>query len=338
MEASTGAAYLYDRGPWIVANGYYPVGSQSPNYPTDQHSTLALDHRNQEMPLGRSTAFGDLGEAAISAISDLSYRVLDHSRTALWIKPWHEWIVIDDAAALDTYEHNLQLRWYIKSEIVQSNENEWAFNRNWLNWNEDVLHITLLPGMDASYKPIERTYPWDEGGNAKGVEMDVNYPYKPVRLISVLSNVASGEQAPITSRLDEEKGTQITSEMGNATWEWMLPEIKKQHGEVAGYVFDGKAACASYNNEMLIGYCLMNGQSLASEDKTWIMADESIYAEADFENGSFYVNAEVNTSVSFYWDSTVITITENGSEIPFQTNLDLITILVPAGNHILTIQ
>ncbi|MBI3159101.1 MAG: NPCBM/NEW2 domain-containing protein [Chloroflexi bacterium] len=336
-EDSFADVYLYDRGPWIVGNGYFfPGQDYQAGHPTDQHSTLGLDYRNQGTPGGTSLAFADLGNTGITAVTHLSYPGLLHTRTILWIKPWHQWLVVDEAELLNSGQHSLQLRWYVRGDVDSRQDNAWVFSRA---ANLDRLHVTLLPGLEATYTKIERQYPYIEWiVDAVGVLMDLEYPGKPIRLVSSLTSVAGDGDGPAVTRLDEDGGTRITGVRGDENWEWLFHQTGAASSNVGGYEFEGLAACANSRSGTLNGYCLMDGTTLSSAGTLWVLSDLPVYLEADFAAQLVTLRALEPVTVTFIWNQPVQGIRLDGEAIQFDQDAEWTTVSVPAGQHVLTIE
>jgi hypothetical protein len=330
-EASFGGLMLYDNGPWIVDNGYFlPQWSKQTGFPTDQHATLSLDNRSQERPGGELLAYADLGTTAIASVTAPSYAVLQHTRTVLWIKPWHQWIVVDDAALKDTARHSLQVRWYARGFVMASNENTWRFGRN---VNTDTLEVNMLPGLPATYTRIERHYPWDQWiVDAVGVKMDVTYRGKTTRLVASLASLGAGEQAPQVTRVDGEDLTRIESRRGDTTYTWLLPT-----GASTG-TLNGQAGCLVEQAGLMTGYCLMNGTSLVRDGQNLLVSSTAGYVEADLAGGTVYVESNDQNEVTFFWPDAVTTITELGTPLAFSSTGNLYTVQINPGRHVLTIR
>lgn len=330
-EYSYGALYLYAYGPWLVGNGYnIPTGR-----PTDQHSTLAMDYSNQTHTGGEVVAFTDLGSTGIAAVTSASYPNLQHTRLVLWNKPWLQWIVVDDAVG-DGNQHTLQQRWYVRGKYLQKNDNIWAFGHQSNNY---ALTIQMFPATSATYSEISRHYDWEQWvSDAIGVQMNVPYPGRPIRLITSLSVALRDATRPVITRADTPEGTQIDSLLADTLWVWVLPGLSKSSGQAGDYALTGVAACALHHSGELLGYCLMNGTALAYHGQTFVESPQKIYLETDIPGGKLCLESQVDTIVTFYWPTLIAAISISGTALAFTAEQGLVTIHIPAGQHVLNIK
>jgi hypothetical protein len=332
-EYSYGAVYLFDHGPWIVGNGYHLKGwAGHPGAPTDQHSTLGLDNRDQTETGGVLLAFADLDQTGIAAVIGRPYSNMQHVRKVLWNKSWHQWIVVDDAVVSDEERHDLQLRWYVRGGYRQWSDELWSFDRG---EDDSLLTVQMLPERSAIYSKIERHYSGEEWiSDAVGVQMDAVYRGGPTRLVTSLTSSVSGAASPKVTRSEPNGATQIDSELGRLTWTWILPEPFRNNVDMGENRLVGIAGCAIREYGQLLGYCLMNGESLVMDGKTLADSASSLYLEADFTETKLFIQSEAAGDVTFYWPGEVTTILEGDSLQPFSVNDGLVSITLTAGGHV----
>lgn len=330
-EYSFGALYLFANGPWLVGNGYNIPGAR----PTSKHSTLGMDNSDQTFTGGDAIAFADLGWTGIAGVTSRSYINLQHTRLLLWIKPWSQWIVVDDAVS-DTPDHLLQQRWYVRGIIKPAKDNVWPFGGNKPG---DELTIQFMPALDATYNRISRKYSWEEWvSDAPGVEMDVPYQDQPVRLVTSLAVTTNWSQAPVITRLDESGLTRIVSTLGDSSWTWFLPAIGSKTGKEVNLAITGVAGCVEKRSEKLGGYCLMNGTELNYQGQDLVRSEQDIYFESDPKGGKVYLSVSKTTNISFFWSGKVTKVSFGGRDLEFKQDQNLITIQLDAGQYTLDIQ
>jgi hypothetical protein len=330
-EFSFGALYLYANGPWLVGNGY----ELKVDEPTNQHSTLSFDDLNQTNTGGKAVAFADLGQTGIAAVRAQSYSNLEHTRSLLWIKHWGQWIVVDDAVS-DPKIHTLQLRWYVRGDYQNTDNNLWTFTRK-----ADVntlLSIQMLPERTAKYTKISRQYDLESFvSDAVGVEMETSYPGKPVRLVSALTVSTNDTGAPTVTRKDSASATSIASAQNGERWLWMLTKSEYDKGTVLSDSLTGFAACTHYKAKILQGYCLMNGSRYSSEGFNLIASNHPVYLEADFLAGEVQIEATIKSTITFYWPEKATAIMDSNAPVDFLQGGSLINLTVSPGQHDLII-
>ncbi len=331
QEFSYGALYLFDHGPWLIGNGYHIPDAA----PTDQHSTLSLDNRNQTFTGGEVAAFADLGQAGIAGVTSRPYSGFEHTRLLLWNKTFGEWIVVDDAKG-DANPHTLQQRWYVWAVSTKQSENTWEFTHR---GNAARLVIQMLPGLPAAYTKISRSYDWEVWiGDAVGVRMDVDYPGRPVRLVTSLFVHPKGEAAPVVRRVEDAGGTWVESQLGEAVWTWLLPPLDGKAVAGESPLLNGTAGCLVRVQGKLTGYCLLNGTELREQGQLLVAAPEPIYLEADFASGKVMIQSTGEGQVAFYWPAAVSAVSADGKPVSFRREDSLVTLPVNAGVHTLEIR
>lgn len=334
-EKSYGAIYLYDGGPWMVGNGYHGkefFGQEGQS--TWQHTTLAMDNISQAATGGTLQAFADLDQTGIISVKGTPYPNMIHTRSVLWIKPWHQWLVLDDARILDGKPHSLQLRWYVRGNVENNQDNVWQFSRE--SGSPKTLTISMYPQGQASYKKAERHYAWEEWVNdAVGVEMDTTTSGDLTRLVSSLNSAVS---VPIVERSDEKQGTLLQSTLESASWEWIIPYPKTQPASIGPYTVNGQAGCVRLANQSMQGYCLMQGTDLASATQTLVQSPAPLSLEANIENGSITIEVDSETTLAFYWPIPISQILDGSQSVSYQVNQGLIQVMLLSGRHVLTIK
>jgi hypothetical protein len=330
-EKAFGTLYLYADGPWLVGNGYHIPSAK----PTDQHSTLGLDHADQTYTGGEVLAFADLGRTGIAAISSQSYSTLRHIRTLLWNQTWAQWIVVDDAIG-DANPHTLQQRWYVRGDVVNQDGGTWIFNHP---ANSDQLAIQMLPGIPASYAMISRHYDSESWvSDANGVRMDVGYPRTPVRLVTSLAVTSSGGEVITVTRQDESGGTLINSWQGNLLWVWVLPPIQAQDAEIAGISLRGAAGCLASRGDIRSGFCLFNGDQLSLAGQVLVDSTVPVSVDASFQDSVLVVEAPETARLKFYWPSPVASLVSDQGSLTYLEQDGLIVVELSAGHHVIEIR
>lgn len=334
-ENAYGNILLFDHGPWIVGNGYHFSSESQAGQPTDQHSTLALDFRDQENIGGELLAFADLFQAGISSVTARSYDSMRHTRTVLWMKPFHHWLVVDDANVDGRGNHTLQLRWYVRGNGREISPGMWNFTRS----GPGKLTIQVLTDLSTEFSAISRKYDWEEWiNNANGLMANMIYSNKPVRIISSLNPDLADDPPSTVVRTDSDQGTEILVQRADMEWLWILPIQFADVGVVGESQIEGNSGCEIRGNGELQGYCLMLGKSLVMRGQPLVTADAPVYVEVDFMDGMIVVESDSNVLVTLYVPFDVKFILENGSQVQFESADSLITIQVSAGRHILNLQ
>jgi hypothetical protein len=336
-ELSYGAVYLFDRGPWMVGNGYHLAGESQPaGERTDQHSTLALDETSQSRTSGESTAFADVGNVGIASVSSQSYPALRHGRTILWTEPLHEWLVVDDAVT-DAWAHTLQLRWYVRGEVASSEGGDWAFRRS---DRAETLWIRILPPSPAIYRGIERHYNWEQWvSDAQGVRMDLPTAGSPVRIVTLLAVSGSPEPLPSIERIDDAGGTLVVLDHPDQgiTWQWVLPFNREPETTVVDFRILGNAGCRVERSGSLEEYCLLNGTELAYQGRPLVESTASLCVEADLSEGKIAVDSPQGAELSLFWPMDVRTVREGEAAVPFELTDGVLRVHLEPGRHVLSV-
>jgi hypothetical protein len=295
-----------------------------------------LDGTNQTQRGGILSSFADLGNVGIASASLESYSNMLHQRSILWVKPWHQWIVVDDAKITDGKRHQLEVNWYVRGSVENNIDSVWQFSRI---QNDDLLTIEFLPNTTAKYMEIRRQYSYEDYiVNATGAQMSVISLSKPVKLISSLTSSPSNNQIPKVTRMDSNSGTMITSQRDRVNWIWILPSSFSNSGVVSDYEITGTAGCILNKSNLLQTYCLMNGTSLSQAGITFVSSDQPIYLETSIENKKIIVEATADSLIRLYWPSNITKVLENGVSFPFSYNGTMLTVNLSVGRHALTIQ
>ena len=330
-EYSYGALYLFSHGPWLVGNGYHIPDAR----PTNQHSTLGMDNTDQTYTGGDPIAFADLGKFGIAGVTSHSYPNLQHTRLVLWIEPWSQWVVVDDAIG-DNNTHLLQQRWYVYGSELSAKDNIWIYGQDDNNYR---LTIQMTSDLPANYSRIEREYDVEKFlSDSKGVSMDINYPGKPVRLVTSLSVTERIYNVPSFTRTDGPDGTQLDGLFKGMTWTWILPGISNTSGTAGDYEISGIAGCAYQEAGNLQGYCLMNGSVLTVKGQTLVESSENLYLETDFADGKIFLDTMAETTIFFLWTTPIESISESGTDLLFTIDQGLVTLQISPGHHILEVK
>ena len=326
-EFSYGTIYLYDRGPWLVGNGYHIPDDM----PTDQHSTLSLDHSNQTYTSGTVLAFADIGQTAMASVTSRSYPNLQHTRTILWAKPWHHWIVVDDATLISSAgAHTLQLRWYVKGFHVRREDNLWKFRGG---YNDRRFAIDMFTSTAAEYSPISRS------DNAVGVEMEVDFKVSPLRLVTSLTSFLQYDELPEVTRTDYQQGTTIKSQLNGETWIWLLPIASAKEGQIGDSFVAGRAGCVRITEAGVQGYCLFSGKTLQHKGDTLVKAEKDLSVDVDLAEGKIYVDSPIATNLALRWPQPVSTIVdEAGMPVTFTTDNRMILFDIKEGQSVFSVK
>jgi hypothetical protein len=328
QDRSFGALYLYDGGPWMVGNGYHENGQS-----TVQHSTISFGGLSQTETGGSLLDLADLDQTGLISVEGHPYPDSTHTRTVAWIKPWHQWLVWDDARVFDARVRSLQLRWFILGTWADQQDNVWTFSRS--KGNPTSLTVAMYPAGPAQYKKVERHYDWEEWvSNAVGVEMDTPVKQSSARLITALT---SAKNVPVVSREDEGQGTVLTSTLDQAAWQWIIPS-QKGAAEIGPYSTDGIAGCLHQNGNELQGYCLLHGKDLTGHAQDFVKSSVPLDFEADLENSQVTINVPSDASVSFYWPNAVTSIKNGTTPIQFLQQQPDIQLTLTAGKYVLKLQ
>lgn len=334
-EKSFGNIYLFDHGSWMVGNGYHSPGESQAGQPTDQHSTLALNFRDQDNIGGELLAFADLSQTGISSISARSYDTMRHTRTVMWIKPWSHWLVVDDAKVDGGGKNQLQLRWYVRGARQEAGRGKWRFTRQ----GSGMLEIQVLTNLAVEYSNISREYDWEwDLDNAVGVLANLIYPGKPVRIVSSLNPDLNADPASTVMRLDSDQGAEIVVQREYTEWTWILPQQFTDIGVIGESQIEGKAGCQIVAARELQGYCLMLGTNLVMRGQSLVQADAPVYVEVDLAAGTIVILSESNAIISLYSPYEVNVVLQDGHPIALMKMGTTFTINVIAGRNEFTIQ
>ncbi len=328
QDQSFGALYLYDHGPWLVGNGYHHFEASRQ---TPQHSTLGLGSESQVFTGGQVLAFADLEDAAVASVTSDSYPNLQHTRTVLWVEPWHAWLVVDDAGQVGSDPlPSLNLRWYVRGSVLSTEAGSWEFARS---RDHRRLSIQMLPGAPAEYSTIRRSYDFEDWiTRAVGVEMAIAEPAPASRLVTLLVSHESGTPPPLLERWDSSSATLARLSQQDETWDWLLGPPQAGVASVGGYVLSGFAGCAVREGGELAGYCLFSGTGLSDGLRPLIEAQESLSVEVDLRQGTITSEAAVPTVIRLYFPTVAATIRGPGlSRIAFTQEGDTLTLVLPAG-------
>lgn len=338
-ENSFGTLYLFDGGPWMVGNGYhllsFNMGAEGQS--TRQHNTITMDNRSQQNIGGELRGFADLGQVGVASVQGQPYSFADFQRTLIWIKDWHQWLVVDDVGICDGKSHSAQLRWYVRANApgIQSpaQPNSWKFTRS--TGTPDSLDITMLPPKEAAYSAVSRQYPWEQWiSDAHGVEMELPGVTGSARIVTALT---SADSVPEVTRSDEPGDTHVVSALGDEQWAWFLPVPGKNTAGLADASVTGLAGCLHLQRTELRGYCLLNGTSLLYKGQPLVKSTSPAYVEVDLGNRTVTTQTDAGTIIAFYWPGTVTSLLMDGSAIPFSEENGLIRVDLSAGHHRLTV-
>jgi hypothetical protein len=346
QHQSFGNIVLYDGGAWMLENGYR--GRTDEEYwsavSTPHHSTLTLDGASQTDMRATRTFFAAPGEVAMVSATAHTYPALSHTRTVLWSEPWHQWVVIDDAALYPpSAGHSLQLRWYVSipdsrhplhvDHSDQPDPDTWVFTRTW--GTPGTLSINLLPALPASYAPIERLYidPWE--GRASGVEIEVAPMTWPVRLVSVLTSTLTGN-APVSSvlRTDAPTGTLVSTLRSDAQWDWVLPRASSTHADIGPFLVNGHAACLESSGTDVASYCLLGGTTLSYAGVALVSSATPLSANVRIADSLVHVDAPADLVVRLFWPTEVVEVTDDlGRPVEFTLSGNALSLHAEEGGH-----
>jgi hypothetical protein len=328
QDQSFGALYLYDGGPWIVGNGYHESAHR-----TTANSTLSFGGYDQTATGGALLDFADLSQIGLMRVEGHTYPDSTHTRTLAWIKTWHQWLVWDDAMVFDKRTRDLQLNWFVRGKFGSNKDNVWYFSR--AAGSPLVLSVAMYPPEGAEYKKIERHFDWEEWiGDAVGVEMDVPVKNPSIRLVTAIT---SAKDVPVVSRADEAGGTILTSTLNDETWQWAIP-FQKGKVQIGEQTVDGSAGCHHRKNNVLQGYCLYGGSSLAVGADGLVLSSAPIDVEADVAASQVVVVVASRTDISFFWPDAVNTIQNGTTPILFEQQAHTISLSLAPGKYILRLQ
>lgn len=250
------------------------------------------------------------------------------------MKPLHWWLVVDDAIA-GTGRHTLQLRWYVRGQVVSSDNGLWSFRRP---NNIDRLWITLLPSVPSTYSPISRAYDEEkEVNDAVGVEMEVPYSGRAIRLASLFSPGDSRSSVPSLQRTDFPDGTLFLISSPSQSWEWVIPTRLEDRSTIAEYGVLGQSACIVRDRELLQEFCLLNGTTLSLEDRSLVQSSVPIYLEANLDSQRIFVEATSDLELRLYWPWPPGSVTDSGLPLGFEYSEETISIRLDAGEHTLAL-
>jgi hypothetical protein len=284
-------------------------------------------------------AFADLNQIGIESVQGKPYDFADFRRMVLWIKEWHQWLVVDDVEFHDSNSHSLQSRWFVRTKTpgMQTNQDSvWNFTRT--VGNPTQLNIAMFPQQSATYQSVQRQYPWEEWiSDAYGVEMDLPNQSNSARIVTSLT---SSNSAPITTRLDEIGGTQITSSkgVGENDWIWLIPLPGKNSANFAEGSMTGLASCLRFNGSTMLGYCLLGGTDLTHNGQNLVDCTGPINIEVNFDENQIDVQTKSSVNISLYWPWSITKLMLNGQAISFTEENDRVYLNLPIGDHILTIE
>jgi hypothetical protein len=341
VHYSYGNIDLYDRGAWLVDNGYqldnggYMGEQYYRSIRTVEHSTLNLDHNNQTFTGGSALIFSDLYNSAMASVQSESYADMQHTRTVLWAKPWHQWIVLDDAA-ISGINHTLQLNWFVKTEPGSVSGNRWIFQRD-----SDQLVIDLLPGQTANIFSTSRYYDsfWD--GRANGVALEIMPAQSWTRLASILTSRLSPiiGTYPEVSRSDSSTETHISIVYNNQTWDWIVSNTLAGDSSIGNLSLAGAAGCRLSASGATISYCLYKGSSLLYETGSMIISDYPISVDASLQQGILVTDGVYATNLQLYWPNPINSIyDETGRLVNYERAGNMILLTIQPGRHSFTLQ
>jgi hypothetical protein len=338
---SFGNIVLYDNGPWILDNGYHldnsvSLGSEHDrSMQTSEHSTVSLDGANQTFMGGTPSIFSVLDQSAMVSVSAATYPGFRHSRTVLWAKPTHQWLVIDDASHEAGGSHALQLRWFV-AQRGSGAGSHWTFARG-----GSRLQVDLLPGnLPAEISPVARQYTAFTEGNANGVQMQVIASTWPVRLVSVLT---ASPLAPIVTRTDSESGMLVSVTQSPKIWNWIVPRSFPGGAQVGATSVTGKAGgLVTTLRGQVLSYCLFDGQIMTSGDSTLASVanpNVPVSLEVVLDARRIVVSTAQPVTLSLFWPGRASRITdETGAPVAFSIADKVMSLQVAEGQHTLQVQ
>jgi hypothetical protein len=290
---SFGNINIYDQIPWIIDNGYQFESGKA----TKDHSTITIDDSNQKFWGGTSEAFSDLGNSGFISVKSKPYPDFQQTRSVLWFKPLHQWIIVDDGDAQNP--HSIALRWFVLgTSKSENNNNTWVFTQL-----PGSLKLVFLPGIDMEYSWIERSYIEGKSpGTSGGVEGKATVSAWPVHLATLMST----SQLLSGSRTDAENGFTISSIFEDAkSLEWAYSYQPGLAVEFPSISILGKAGCVVHESEHLKGYCLFLGTSLSSQGKDLTESNKPFSIDVDFSSGKIVIENTNTTMVRLYWPEKI---------------------------------
>jgi hypothetical protein len=330
----SGSLVLHDGLPWLIDNGYpattdeeYARGSSSMD-----HSTLTLDDRNHELTGGELTAFQDLGNSGYLSVDLHTYEYLDLSRTVFWVKPFHQWVVLDQADGQGT--HTLTTRWYVQGEAGQLAPLSWEFRQG-----EAAFQVRLFPGIDMQDELIARHYLWGSEpayGSSQGVAASAEVGEWPVQIATLLTS-GTIEQA---GSADLPGGRLITTSFagGGESRVWLAFSGNAGASLDAENSLTGLAGCTLWQDDLLTGYSLYEGSTLIAEGNTLVGGTGPVSVDADFAAQTIVLGDAADGPLSLYWPGQVVSVVqEDGSPVPFEWQDMVLQIGVSGGGQTLQV-
>jgi hypothetical protein len=293
-----------------------------------------MDGRDQTRTGGDLVAFADLDQYGGLSVRGHSYPDLLHTRTVLWLKPWGEWLVVDDADLTNAPAHTLQLRWYVRGTLDLQKGDRWSYVRN---GNNNRLHIQLLLDRTAAYENISRSYNWEEWINdAVGVQAEVAHPKGDVRLVTSLYSGGALDPPHALVRRDQHGSTWVELTRGETRIACLLPPVSMIRGEFDASALSGTAGCVVTDDETPSAYWLLGATRFALDGRTVVDASTPISLEARFDAHSITVEAPGETEISFYWPTPVVALLEDGAPVEFSQSGDMVRMHLTAGRHVIS--
>lgn len=330
QDFAFGNLLIYDHGPWMVSNGYMGASGN----PTDQHNTVSLDGRNHTSTGGQIVAFADLIYTGMASVEGTPYKNLLQTRTLLWLKPWSQWVVVDDLEATDAQQHTLETRWYVRANTDLQETRNWSFQRN-----NDGYHlwVQFLPQLPAAYRAIQRQTAWEKWVNdAEGVEQIVTTSLWPLRLVSVVTS-GKAPDMPVVERVEEDSTTLIRSHRDSGElweeWWWLMPKDPDGTNQAV----TGVAACLHWSGTQMQGYCLAQGTNLTWDGIQLLLTEQPVSVEISFVDGQMVMDTIHPAEVTVYWPLPITSVSEAGILVPYAKDGDSLTLFISKGRHTFSI-
>lgn len=328
----TGSLVLHDGLPWLIDNGYpassddeYARGSSSMD-----HSTITLDDRNHDTTGGELTAFYDLGSSGYMSVDLHTYADPDLSRTVFWVKPFHQWVVLDQANSHG--EHDLAIRWYVQGEAGQLAPLSWEFRQD-----ESAFQVRIFPGVEMEDELISRNYLWGSEpayGSSQGVAASAVVGQWPVQIATLLTS----QTITNAESVDLQGGRLVVTTFagGGESRVWMVFAGNSGISLDAENLLTGLAGCTLWQDGLLTGYSLYEGTSLIAEGRSLVAGTIPVSVDADFAQQVIVLGDGAAGSLSLYWPEQVISVTqEDGEPVPFEWQDQVLRISVSGSEQTL---
>ncbi len=321
---SFGNINVYDQIPWIIENGY----QFDPGKATKDHSTILIDGSNQSLWRGTPLAFFDQGNSGFFSVISTPYSDFKQTRSVLWYKPLHQWIIIDDGEAKKP--HSLSLLWFVLGTPTSTNNNEWIFKQT-----PGSLHLVFLPNLVMDYSLIERSYIEGKSpGTSKGVAASAEVSQWPVHLATLITT----NELLSSTRMDDQNGFTIFSSFaGDKSLEWVYSYQPDKAIEFLNSSILGKVGCVSWESNNLIGYCFYQGNSFSSNNVDLVMSEKPVSVDVNLSSGNINLESTGAGSIRLYWPGNISAlVSKDNHQVPFTWENEFLQFEIGTDDHSFT--